>query len=77
MLDMSMNDYARIRRRYPDAMDGDSAADFVADLLEVEASATRKKHPSAVKTAKRLEEAAVTVRMVASDLSGEMFGEDD
>lgn len=77
MLDMSMNDYARIRRRYPDAMDGDSAADFVADLLEVEAAATRRKHPYAEKTAKRLEEAAATVRLVASDLSGEMFGEDN
>lgn len=77
MLDMSMDDYARIRRRYPDAMDGDSAADFVADLLEVEAAATRRKHPSAANIVKRLEEAAETVRMVASDLSGEMFGEDD
>lgn len=77
MLDMSMNDYARIRGRYPDAMDGDSAADFIAELLEAEADATRKKHPKAEKTAKRLEEAATTVRMVASDLSGEMFGEDD
>lgn len=77
MLDMSMEDYIRIRRNYPDAMDGDSAADFVADLLEAEADATRKKHPKAEKTAKRLEEAATTVRMVASDLSGEMFGEDN
>ena len=77
MLDMSMEDYIRIRRNYPDAMDGDNAADFVADLLEAEAAATRKKHPYAEKTAKRLEEAATTVRMVASDLSGEMFGEDD
>lgn len=76
MLDMSMEDYIRIRRNYPDAMDGDSAADFVADLLEVEAAATRKKHPHAAKTAKRLEEAAVAVRSVARDLSGEMFGED-
>lgn len=77
MLDMSMDDYARIRRRYPDAMDGDSAADFVADLLEVEAAVTRRKHPYAGKAAKRLEEAAAVVRLVASDLSGEMFGEDD
>ena len=77
MLDMSMEDYIRIRRNYPDAMDGDSAADFVADLLEAEADVTRKKHPYAEKTAKRLEEAARTVRLVASDLSGEMFGEDD
>lgn len=75
MLDMSMEDYIRIRRNYPDA--GDNAADFVADLLEAEAAATRKKHSRAEKTAKRLEEAATTVRLVASDLSGEMFGEDD
>ncbi len=73
MLDMSMEDYIRIRRNYPDAMDGDNAA----DLLEVEAATTRKKHPYAEKTAKRLEEAATTVRLVARDLSGEMFGEDD
>lgn len=72
MLDMSMEDYIRIRRNYPDAMDGDDAA----DLLEVEAATTRKKHPYAEKTAKRLEEAATTVRLVASDLSGEMFGEE-
>ena len=77
MFDMSMGDYIRIRRNYPDAMDGDSAAYFIADLLEAEAAATRKKHPRAAKTAKRLEEAAETVRMVASDLSGETFGEDD
>lgn len=76
MLDMSMEDYIRIRRNYPDAMDGDDAAGFVADLLEVEAATTRKKHPYAEKTAKRLEEAATTVRLVASDLSGEMFGEE-
>ena len=31
MLDMSMDDYVRIRRRYPAAMDGDCAADFTAD----------------------------------------------
>lgn len=72
MLDMSMEDYIRIRRNYPDAMDGDNAA----DLLEAEAATTRKKHPYAEKTAKRLEEAATTVRLVASDLSGEMFGEE-
>lgn len=76
MLDMSMKDYIRIRRNYPDAMDGDSAAEFIADLLEVEAATTRKKHPYAERTAKRLEEAAVAVRMIASDLSGEMFGEE-
>ena len=76
MLDMSMEDYTRIRRKYPDAMDGDSAADFVADLLETEADATRKKHPYAAKTVKRLAEAAAAVRLVASDLSGEMFGEE-
>lgn len=77
MLDMSMDDYVRIRRRYPAAMDGDCAADFTADLLEAEAAATRRKYPRAEKAAKRLEEAAAAVRSVARDLAGEMFGEDD
>lgn len=75
MLSISYKEYATIRNQYPNAMDDDCAADFVVELLKAEAEATRRKHPNARNTARRLEEAAEVVRLVASDLSGELFEE--
>ena len=36
MLCMSVQDYVQIRRNYADAMDGDSACEFVADMLDAD-----------------------------------------
>lgn len=76
MLCMSVQDYVQIRRNYADEMDGDSAYEFVADMLDAEAKATAAKYPNALAAVIRLRDAEKTIRQLASELSGECFEED-
>lgn len=74
MLYMGEKKYLEIRSRFPDAMDGDSALCFVADLLDEEARATRKKEPYATDSIRRLERAAGEVKSLYCDIVWEEFG---
>lgn len=76
MLCMSEKDYVQIRRNYTGAMDGDSACEFVADILDAEAKATAAKYPNALAAVIRLRDTEKTVRQLISDLSGECFEEE-
>lgn len=75
MLSMTEKVYIKIRNKYPDAMDGDNAFDFVHDVLIAEAFAIREKEPYATKTIDRLEKAAYEVFSMAGELAGENFAE--
>lgn len=75
MLSMTEKEYIKIRNKYPDAMDGDSAFEFVHDILIAEANAIRAKEPYATKTIDRLEMAAYEIFSIVGELSGEDFAE--
>lgn len=69
MLSLTGKQFMEIRNRYPDALDGDSAFDFVHDILNAEADAIKEKFPYATKTISRLEDAAYQVFEIGSDIS--------
>lgn len=76
MLSMTRDEWMEIRNRYPDAMDGDDAFDYVCDLLQDEIDYTKLRYPGCKMYVRRVERELEHLKEIASDISAENFEEE-
>lgn len=76
MLSMTRDEWMEIRNRYPDAMDGDDAFDYVCDLLQAEIDYTKIRYPECKLYMRRVERELGDLKEIASDISAENFEEE-
>lgn len=76
MLSMTRDEWMEIRNRFPDAMDGDDALDYVCTLLQAEIDYTKLRYPGCKLYVQRIERELGHLKEVASDVSAENFEEE-
>ena len=76
MLSMTCDEWMEIRNRFPDAMDGDDALDYVCALLQAEIDYTKLRDPECKLYVHRVERELRHLKEVASDVSAENFEEE-
>lgn len=76
MLSMTRDEWMEIRNRFPDAMDGDDALDYVCALLQAEIDYTKLRDPECKLYVHRVERELRHLKEVASDVSAENFEEE-
>ena len=76
MLSMTRDEWMEIRNRFPDAMDGDDALDYVCELLQAEIDYTKLRAPECKLYVRRVERELWHLKEIASDISAENFEEE-
>lgn len=76
MLSMTRDEWMEIRNRFPDAMDGDDALDYVCALLQAEIDYTKLRYSGCKLYVHRMERELGHLKEIASDISAENFEEE-